>query len=108
MPLSRRYHPEMWPGEQSVFGMDFSTVIPPGVGVQSVTLIIQTNTNPPVATDATDFIIGTVNWSDRTVYATIKSLGPTSGKDYILIWTVNDTDGNLWIRAGLILVTYTS
>jgi hypothetical protein len=108
MPLSRRYHPEMWPGEKSVFGMDFATVIPPGVGIAGSGLTIYTNTSPPVVADATQFTIGPVSWSGRTVYASIESLGPTFGKDYILTWSVTDTDGNQWIRAGLILVSYTS
>ena len=33
MPLSRRYTPEIHPTEQSIIGMSFEYIIPPGVGI---------------------------------------------------------------------------
>lgn len=105
MPLSRRYSPEVAPHESCVFGLDFSTVIPPGVGIVSGSLTIQTNTQPPVAADA-DWTKGTVSVQDRTLYAT---LSPSkSGTDYILTWTAIDTSGNTWPRSALALVAPTS
>ena len=33
MPLSRRYTPEWSPGDTGLIGMDFSYILPPGVGI---------------------------------------------------------------------------
>ena len=59
MPLSRRYTPEHPPGESCSFGLDYSFVIPPGVGISSGTLTIMTNTVPPIDASA-DWSIGPV------------------------------------------------
>jgi hypothetical protein len=105
MPLSRRYTPEKDPGESSTFGMDFSTLIPPGVGISGGTLAIFTNTKPPIAADA-DWSKGTVTVYDRTLYAMLG--GGKVGIDYLLTWTATDTNGNVWPRSALCLCAPTS
>jgi hypothetical protein len=104
MPLSRRYRPEWFPGDQSLIGMDFSPLIPPGVGIQAASLAIETNTVPPNA--STDFTAGTPSVEGRTVYAQLS--GGVEGTDYQLIWIVTDTQGNIWRRGSLLLCARTS
>lgn len=105
MPLSRRYTPEYPPGEKSTFGMDFSYVVPPGVGLAAGVLTILTNTAAPV--DATpDWTIGPVMVRGRAIYATLS--GGVLGTDYQLHWTAFDTLGNEWPRTALLLCAYTS
>jgi hypothetical protein len=105
MPLSRRYTPEHPPGEQCNFGMDFSFVIPPGVGISSGGVHLYTNTVPPVAAD-TDWVIGAVSVRGRAVYASLT--GGVEGKDYQVRWSATDSDGNIWPRTALVLCAQTS
>jgi hypothetical protein len=127
MPLSRRYTPEKPPQEISLFGMDFSYVLPPGVGLIDGFLEIFTNANPPIYAIA-DFVVMTGNQEiqyniydpsnparrsvalgiirGRAIYAGLT--GGVDGTDYQLRWTVNDTAGNTWCRTGLVLVAQTS
>jgi hypothetical protein len=105
MPLSRRYTPEHPPSEACTFGLDFSAVVPPGVGISQGRLDIFTNVVPPVAADA-DWTKGVVSVRGRVLYATLS--GGVAGTDYLLRWTATDTDGNVWPRSGLILVGSTS
>ena len=105
MPLSRRYTPEHPPGESCLYGLDYSYVIPPGVGISSGTVTIMSNTVPPA--DATaDWTIGTVNVRGRAIYARLS--GGVEGKDYQIRWTAVDTDGNTWPRTCLQLCAQTS
>lgn len=114
MPLSRRYTPEWQPGEKSVIGMDFSTVLPPGVGIVSASLFIATNTDQPQ--DASDDWSGRrdpgvagffdASIEGRTVYLQLS--GGKNGVDYRFTWTVIDTDGNEIPRAGMLLCAATS
>jgi hypothetical protein len=106
MPLSRRYHPEMNGGEISVFGMDFSYVIPPGVGIQSGSLQIYTNTNPPEP--STLLTAGAVSWYGRTLYATISGTDGATGYDFLLEWVATDTQGNRWPRLAMVLCANSS
>ena len=105
MPLSRRYTPEFSPGESCNFGLDFSFVVPPGVGLASGTLAIYSNTATPAASDS-DFVIGPVTVRGRALYAHLS--GGVAGKDYQLRWTATDTDGNSWPRTALVLCAETS
>lgn len=105
MPLSRRYTPEKPPSETAVFGMDFSAIIPPGVGILSGSLDILTNTVPPVEA-STQWIKGPVTVRGRVLYANLG--GGVNGTDYQLVWTAQDTQGNVWPRVGLCLVAQTS
>lgn len=38
MPLSRRYSPEWSPGDAATIGMDFSSILPPGIGIEEAAL----------------------------------------------------------------------
>lgn len=105
MPISRRYSREAAPGESCIFGLDFSPLIPPGVGIQAGGLQVLTNTSPPLAASG-DWDIGAVTWLDRTLYATLA--GGKAGVDYILTWTATDTQGNVWPRSALLLCAPTS
>jgi hypothetical protein len=104
MPLSRRYSPEFCPGESCLIGMDFSYVIPPGVGIQTGTLSVFTNVATPVA--STDFTVGQVTVRGRVLYASLS--GGVDGKDYQLRWSATDTSGNVFPRTGLLLCAQTS
>ena len=105
MPLSRRYTPEKLPGEDCNFGLDYSFVIPPGVGITAGTLQIFTNTATPAAADA-DFTVGPVQVQGRAIYARV--MGGVAGRDYQFVWTASDTDGNTWPRTTLCLCANTS
>jgi hypothetical protein len=105
MPISRRYQPEKPPGETSNFGLDYSFIIPLGVGIASGSLAIFTNTVPPVAADS-DWTKGAVTVRGRAVYASLS--GGIEGKDYQLRWTAVDTEGNVFPRTTLVLCAQTS
>ena len=106
MPLSRRYTPEIVPGESCQIGMDFSFVVPPGVGIASGTLAIFTNVASPAA--STDLTVGPVTVRGRTVYAPITALAAALGKDYQLRWSATDSQGNVWPRTALLLCAQSS
>lgn len=106
MPLSRRYSPEIAPGESSVFGMDFSGLVPPGVGLANGSLAFQTNTQPPAATG--NLTAGAVSVHDRMLYARVTAAAAAAGGDFQLLWTATDTDGNVWPRTALVLCAATS
>lgn len=105
MPISRRYTPEKDPGEVCRFGLDYSALIPPGVGITSGSLAIFTNTVAPAPADS-DWSKGPVAVAGRAIYAMLG--GGIAGKDYQLIWTAVDTEGNTWPRTCLCLVSRTS
>jgi hypothetical protein len=103
--INDRYLPAHPPTESCVFGIDYSSVIPLGVGISSGTLDIFENVVPPVEA-ADDFTIGTVTVLGRALYATLS--GGVDGTDYMLRWTATDTQGNVWPRTGLCLCAQTS
>lgn len=105
MPLSRRYTPEKPPEETCSFGLDFSAVIPPGVGISTGSLAIFSNTAAPAPADG-DFTVGEVMVRGRAIYAILS--GGVSGKDYQLRWTATDSEGNVWPRTALVLCAETS
>lgn len=105
MTITRRYSPEHPPDEVCSFGLDYSPIIPVGVGVQSGSLQIFTNTANPVAADS-DWTKGPVSVRGRAIYATLT--GGVSGRDYQLRWTAIDTDGNVWPRTAFVLCSETS
>jgi len=106
MPLSRRYSPEIAPGEACNIGLDYSPLIPPGIGISSGTLTLWTNSATP--SPSSDMTIGTVTVAGRTVYARINALDVALGKDYQLRWVAIDTAGNVWPRTCLLLCAHTS
>ena len=105
MPLSRRFTPEHPPGESCNFGIDFSFIVPPGVGLSSGSLAIFTNSAVPVPADA-DWQKGAVNVRGRALYAMLS--GGVAGTDYQLKFTAVDTAGNTWPRTALVLCADTS
>ena len=105
MPISRRYTPSWAPGEGSLIGMDFSFVIPPGVGIVSGTLHLFDNLPVPVNADA-DWVISQVGIFGRILYVSLG--GGVSGKDYQLLWTATDSLGLDWPRTALMLCAPTS
>jgi hypothetical protein len=105
MPISRRYSPEHPPGESCSFGLDYSYVVPVGVGVESGTLSIFTNVANPVPADS-DWQKGPVTIRGRAIYANLA--GGVAGVDYQLKWTATDTQGNVWPRTTLLLCADTS
>jgi hypothetical protein len=102
--IDNRYLPSHPVGETCVFGIDFSDVIPLGIGIVSGTLQIFDNVVPPVA--SSDFTVGAVTVLGRALYATLA--GGVDGTDYMLRWTATDTQGNVWPRTGLCLCAQTS
>ena len=105
MPISRRYSPSWAPGEGSLIGMDFSFVIPPGVGIVSGTLHFFDNLPIPVNADA-DWVIGPVLVFGRILYTNLG--GGVQGKDYQVQWVATDTQGLDWPRTALMLCSPTS
>lgn len=105
MPIARRYQPEHPAGESCSFGLDYSFIIPVGVGLVSGTLAIFTNTAVPTPADG-DWTKGAVTVRGRALYAMLA--GGVSGVDYRLLWTATDTAGNVWPRTTLVLVGDTS
>src|SRR5215831_16230134 len=102
--ITGRYLPSHPPGEACLFGLDFSDVIPLGVGITSGTLAIFTNVVPPAST--TDWTIGPVTVLGRALYASLG--GGVDGTDYMLRWTATDTQGDVWPRTALVLCAQTS
>jgi hypothetical protein len=105
MPISRRYTPEHPPGESCLFGLDYSFVIPPAVGIAGGSVSIWRNIVPPEPADG-DWQIGPVNVRGRAVYARLA--GGVDGRDYQIRWVAQDTDGNIWPRVCLVLCAHTS
>jgi hypothetical protein len=108
MPISRRYTPELAPGETSVFGMSFEYVIPKGIGIVSGSLEIYNVADGVAAGPADAVTAGAVSVQGRLLYATVTATQGADGIDYGLIWFARDTDGNIWPRTGVVLCAYTS
>lgn len=103
--ITRRYAPSHDPGDQCLYGIDFSAVIPVGLGIRSGALAIKQNVVPPQDASA-DWTIGTVEVRDRQLYANLKGGQPAT--DYALEWTVTDTSNTTWVRTALLLCSRTS
>lgn len=110
MPLSRRYSPELAPSEGSLFGMDYSNVIPPGVGIDIGQCSAWENVNPPVPT--TLLTVGEVQIVGRTLIAFIEATGNAGqspeGIDFQIRWIAFDSEGGVWPRTALVLCAQTS
>jgi hypothetical protein len=85
--------------------MDFSFVLPPGVGITAGSVAQWTNT-PGNVQQTSDLTLGAVEVRGRAVYAEVT--GGIEGTDYQLRWQITDTAGNTWERTGLILCAQTS
>jgi hypothetical protein len=97
-----RTHP---PAEKNVFMLNLDMVVRKDVSLTGGSVSIFTNTVPPVAADA-DWVKGPVAVLGRAIYATLS--GGTEGKDYQLRWSATDSEGNVWPRTTLVLVSQTS
>jgi hypothetical protein len=105
MSITRRYTPNFAPGEACLIGMDFSYVIPPGVGIASGILHFFNNLAVPVPADG-DFTIGAVQVLGRVLFAPIA--GGHEGTDYQVLWIATDTEGAIWPRTALMACAPTS
>lgn len=104
MAVSRRYQPGHPAGQSRVYALDMSMVLPPGIGVTTPGIVINTNTVPPGL--ATGITASAGGYGNRRLWITIT--GGTAGQDYILTWSFNDTLGNAWVRSILLLCAATS
>lgn len=104
--LTRRYIPSLAANEKSVFGIDYSDVIPLGVGIAAGTLDVFTNTVPPQ--DTTLLTMTAVTVRQRALYATITAKPGADGADFRLLWQATDTLGNIWPRTVLCLCSATA
>lgn len=102
--LARRYEPSHPPGEVCLFGMDFSFLLPMGVGIGFAQLNIFNNTflSPDVSAD---WVIGPVTVSGRRVWTLLQ--GGVAGSDYELRFSITTTDGDIFPRSGLVLCSQT-
>lgn len=85
--------------------MDFSLLLPMGVGIGQADLKIFNNTflSPDVSVD---WIIDPVTISGRQVWTRLQ--GGVDGQDYQLRWSVTDTDGQVFPKTALVLCSQTN
>lgn len=105
MPLSRRYTPEHAPLESCSFGLDYSFILPVGVGITAGSVQVWTNSAAAVPAP-NDWIVGPVMVRARAIYANFT--GGVEGTDYQIRWIAVDTEGNTWPRTTLVLCAHTS
>ena len=103
MALGNRHFPPKSPEDATLFGLDWSAILPPGVGIASASLTIVTNTNP--VQQQSDTTQGDVIIARRRTWATIG--GGDEGTDYQFRWQITDTTGNVWQRTTLCLCAET-
>lgn len=104
MSINNRYE-QPHPAQQvAVYGLDFSTILPPGITIADGRLAMQTNQVPPLPTN--DFTLGPIAATGRRLYAQLA--GGIAGTDYQVVWTAFDSLGNQWIRTVLLLCAATS
>src|SRR5215472_4922438 len=99
MSLNNRYTPSHPQGDNQMYALDFSNLLPPGVGIATGSLAIEYNTVPP--TPQSDWTLGPPSVVGRRVYCQCE--GGLAAKDYRLTWTVVDSLANQWSRACLLL-----
>jgi len=104
--LQNRYLPSHPAGSTATFALDFSNILPPGVGIQSGALAIQKNTVPPSAIAPGEWTLTNITVEGRRIYATL--FGGLAGTDYRLNWGAVDTVGGNWLRTVLLLCAQTS
>lgn len=103
MAIGNRYQPPHPAGESCMFALDYSFILPLGVGIAAADLEIVINTDP--VQSQSDWNQGPVQILDRRVYS--QCSGGVEGTDYQLRWTVTDTQGNTWPRTTLVLCAET-
>jgi hypothetical protein len=105
MALNNRYLPSHPQGQSCQYALDFSAILPPGVGLASGLLTLTSNTVPPAPVPG-DFVQGPVQINGRRLYASLS--GGVTAKDYRLTWAGVDSLGNNWVRTCLLLCAQTS
>lgn len=102
---TQRYLPNHSASEVCNFWLDFSLVIPFGVGIAAGGLSIFTNVAVPAAADS-DWTVGPVAVFGRAIYAQLAR--GNQNTDYQFRWFAEDTMGNQWVRTALCLCAETS
>jgi hypothetical protein len=104
----RRYYPSH-ATEKTMYGIDFSTLLPLGVGITDAWVTVYKNLNPWVWVNDT---YGTTSTPDelavsdllirgRRVYVAVWNGVP--GTDYVILWNISDTLTNDWQQATYVL-----
>jgi hypothetical protein len=104
MGINNRYLPSHPQGASAIYALDYSAILPPGVGIQSGGIAVALNTVPPTPT--TELTVAPAGVEGRRVLAQIS--GGVSGHDYRIEWVANDTVGGIWPRTCLLLCAATS
>lgn len=104
MSVSRRYSPSHPQGSRSIYGVDLSPMLPPGLGIQTADAQILTNTVPPQSDPTIN--LSDPNFKGRIAWATIQ--GGTQGQDYLIAWTITDNVNNIWLITLALLCAATS
>lgn len=104
MAISQRYKPSHPAGQSAVYAVDFSSILPPGTGLSMPSIQILTNTTPPGL--ATGITPSSGGFRGRLAWMTIT--GGVSGQDYIIQWTLIDSQSNTWIVSVLLMCAATS
>lgn len=104
MAVSKRYQPSHPAGQTAIYAVDFSNILPPGVGLTMPAVQLFINTTPPGLPVGITTASG--GFRGRQVWITIQ--GGVSGTDYLIQWTVNDTQNNTWIITAALLCAATS
>ena len=106
MSINNRFDPSHPVGEQIVYGLDFSPILPAGVTIASGAINVLYNTVPPTPTFDLSVTPLTPTPNTRAMYAQVS--GGTSGRDYRINWSAIDSLGNTWVRSTLLLCVATS
>lgn len=104
MAINNRYLPSHPQGDNSLYGLDFTAILPPGVAIGSATVTLEYNSVPPTATS--DWTLGVPIITGRRVYAQLE--GGLAGRDYRVNWRVVDSLANQWTRTCLLQCAATS
>ena len=104
MSINNRYEQPHPAGAVIEYGLDFSTILPPGVTISDGRLAQFTNAVPPQPTS--DFTASPVTTAGRRLYAQLA--GGNAGQDYRIQWQATDSLGNIWLRTVLLLCAATS
>lgn len=104
MAISQRYKPSHPAGQSAVYAIDFSNMLPPGTGLSQPSIQFFTNTVPPGI--ATGITASGGGFRGRMAWITIN--GGIAGQDYLVQWTLIDSQGSTWIISALLLCAATS
>lgn len=109
MPLTRRYTPEIHPGESCVIGMSYEYVIPPGVGIATGEVFAFFNQQTQAgAVPSSILFLGPVSIRGRILACDIIAQPEANALDFQIQWIATDTNGDVWPRTALLLCSVTS